>query len=442
MAMLAMAGCATVLAEESGPKLSPLKVYANWEATEIENFVPDPTSTMSGYPREISNSSSIWLLQEARLSDNARVFLGVGGLYFFILPSKSNQYSIGQRSAFAFTDLHGEFDFWKQDDDNHGLRLKAGVFPFKYNENAKNLGEYLFRTYSYPTIIYTGGLTRINSAGVQLGGVDANTKLGGINNDLMVTVQTDRTPSAAMSFTDIASYTLGGIFTVGAGWQAENFYDPSKIADGKYDVKEFNKYYVLKNGTKRVKVGQGSMPVYDSTVDGAIADSGSLTFKGQKVMFQAALDFGKLIHSSLLSDKDLRIYFEGAILGLENRPIYYEKRADRTVYAFGINLPTFRLLDVLSAEMEYSKNPFPNDASNATLNLSPTPSPSSSGAVNGDNVKWTVYASKTVLPGFTVTGQVANDHMRLVDYFGHTNDSDVMPKKANWYWSVALGYAI
>lgn len=441
-ALLGLGLCAAAVAEDSGPKLSPLKAFANWEMTEIESFVPDPASTMSGYPREISNASSVWLLEEAHLSDNARLYAGVGGLYFFILPSKSNQYSIGQRSAFAFTDLHGEFDFWKQDEDHHGLRLKIGVFPFKYNENAKNLGEYMFRTYTYPTIIFTGGLTRVNSAGVQLNGIDANTKLGGFDNDLLVTVKTDQTPSAALSLTEILSYSLGGgIFKVGAGWQLDNFYDPSKIGTGKYDVQQYNYYYKLADGTYKAKKGQGSMAEFVPGTDVAV-DSGRLSFTGQKAMFQATLDIGKAINSPILSEKDLRLYFEAIVLGLENRPLYYQKRADRTAYAFGFNFPTFRLLDVLAAEAEYCSNPYPNDAGNATLNLSPTPLPASFGKVKRDNVKWTVYASKTLVPGFSVTGQVANDHMRLVDYFGHTNDRDVMPEGKNWYWSLALGYAI
>lgn len=441
MAMFAMALRVVAVAEDSGPKLSPLRVFANWEATEIESFVPDPASTMSGYPREISNASSVWLLQEARLSDNARVFVGVGGLYFFILPSKSNQYSIGQRSAFAFTDLHGEFDFAKADEENHGLRLKIGVFPFKYNENAKNLGEYMFRTYTYPTIIFTGGLTRVNSAGVQLGGLDANTKLGGLTNDLLATVKTDQTPSAALSLTDIVSYSLGGIVTLGAGWQLDNFYDPSKIASGKYDVQEYNYWYKLADGTYKAKKGQGPMAEYVPGTDVAV-DSGRITFTGQKVMLEGALDFGKMIHSSMLSDKDLRLYFEGILLGVQDRPLYYNKMMNRVAYTVGFNFPTFHILDVLAAEAEFCKNPYPNDAGNATLNLSPTPQPSTSGPVKGDDFKWTVYANRTIVPGLTVSGQIANDHMRLVDYFGHTNDRDVMPYHKNWYWSLALGYAI
>ncbi|MDB5106782.1 MAG: hypothetical protein JWP91_4471 [Fibrobacteres bacterium] len=440
--ILALALAADGLASEGiASKLAAPKIFAAWEASEIESFVPDPGSTPSGYFREISNASSVWLLQEARLADNAKVFLGVGGFYFFILPSKSNQYSIGQRSAFGLTDLHAEFGFWRRDGDDHGLLLKAGVFPFKYNEDAKNLGEYMFRTYTYPTVIFTGGLTKVDNSAVQLGGLDLNTRIGGLSNDLLVTVKTDQIPSASLSLTEIASYSLGGILTLGAGVMFDNFYDPSRIADGGYDVKDFDYYYTLKDGTRKLKTPQNPTDVpYDPAVDTAV-DSTRLTFKGRKVMVRGSLDFGKWIGSPMLSEKDLRLYFEGILLGVENRPFYYTRMKDRMVYSLGFNFPTFRILDVLAAEWEYCSNPYPNDAGNASLNLSPTPNPIGR-AVNGDNVKWTGYASKTVYPGFTLTGQVANDHMRLVDYFGHTNDRAVMPNRKNWYWSIRMGFAI
>ncbi len=427
-------------AEEATSKLSPLKIFANWETSEVESFKPDPGATPSGYPRALSTASSIWLLEEAKLSDNAKVFVGVGGLYFFILPSDGNQYSIGQRSGFGFTDLHAEFEFFRKDENNHGLMLKVGVFPFKYNENAKNLGEYMFRTYTYPTVIFTGGLTKVNSAGVQLNGIDLNTKLGGFNNDLLLTLKTDQMPSAALSLTEMASYTVGGFLTLGAGLMFDNIYDPTKITTGDYN--DLNLYYTLKNGTMKLKQpfpNSGDVK-FDPAVDTAV-DSTRLTFKGQKFLFRGSLDFGKLISSPVLSDKDLIFYFESVLLGTENRPFYYKKRADRTVYTLGFNFPTFHILDLLSFEGEYCSNPYANDVSNALRLLAPVPNPTGK-AFNGDNVKWTVYAQKMIYPGFSITGQIANDHMRLVDYFGHTNDVAVMPYRKNWYWAVQLGYAL
>jgi hypothetical protein len=440
-AALVLSVGAAAAATEGRPELSPLKITASWEATEIESFVPDPGSTPSGYFREISNAGSVWLLQEARLADNIKAYLGVGGIYFFILPSKSNQYSIGQRSGFALTDLHADFGFLRREGGEHALTLKAGVFPFKYNTDAKNLGEYLFRTYTYPTVIFTGGPIRANSAGAQLGGLDLAAKWGGFSNDVLLTVKTDQIPSASLSLTEMLSYNLGGIVTVGGGFMFDNFYDPSRIAEGKYDVKEFNYYYTLKDGTRRLKAPQNPTDIpYDPAVDTAV-DSTRITFKGQKAMLRGAVDFGKLVPGNLLSEGDLRLYFEGILLGVEDRPFYYTKMADRMVYSIGFNLPTFRMLDVLAAEWEYCSNPYPNDASNASLNLSPTPIPSRTPA-HGDDVKWTLYARKTVVPGLAITGQIANDHMRLVDYFGHTNDRAVMPERRNWYWTVQMGFSI
>ena len=51
-----------VFAEESSSKLSPLKIFANWETSEVESFHPDGSSTAAGYPRELSTASSVWLL--------------------------------------------------------------------------------------------------------------------------------------------------------------------------------------------------------------------------------------------------------------------------------------------------------------------------------------------------------------------------------------------
>jgi hypothetical protein len=318
--------------------------------------------------------------------------------------------------------------------------LKAGVFPFKYNENAKNLGEYMFRTYTYPTAIFTGGLTKVNSAGVQLNGFNLNTKLGGFSNDLLLTLKTDQMPSAALSLTEIISYSIGGVLTLGTGLMIDNFYDPTKITSGDYS--DLNLYYTLKNGQKKLKkvFPNSGEDAFDPAVDTA-TDSTRLTYSGKKLMVRGSMDFGRLINTSILSDKDLILYFEGILLGTENRPFYYKKQADRMVYTLGFNFPTFHILDLLSFEWEYCSNPYANDVSNAVRLLTPIPNPSGV-EFNGDNVKWTVYAQKMIYPGFSITGQVANDHLRLVDYFGHTNDVALMPYRKNWYWAVQLGYAL
>jgi len=137
-----------------------------------------------------------------------------------------------------------------------------------------------------------------------------------------------------------------------------------------------------------------------------------------------------------------KVYYEGVLMGVENRPIFYEKRSDRMAHMAGVNVPTFGILDVLSAEVEYSPNPYSPDLSNATLYLSPTPKDNQGSPFTSDDLKWSLYARKNVLPGFAVTAQAARDHARLVDYFGHTNDMEVLPKRKNWYWALQLSYSI
>jgi hypothetical protein len=434
-ACLALLGIAATAQEY--PRLSPPRVNASWEVGQIEKFEKSG-SPVAGESKQMLNHTGVWLLQEARLSENARAYLGVGGMYFFILPSTQNQYSFGQRSAFGLTDAHVEYDFLTREDGDYGLRLKAGIFPYKYNEDAKNLGEYMFRTYTYPNIITTGGLVVVNSAGAQLNGVAAETRLGGLKNEVLLTVKTDQVPSAALSVTDIVSYRLGFV-TLGAGYMFDNFYSADGISRGNSsgrDVFPQEYYYELNDGT---------YVLYDQTnppAPGTIADSGHFSFAGQKAMWRASVDLGSIVPTPLIAPGTFKVYYEGVLMGVENRPIFFENRKNRIAHMFGVNVPTFGVLDMLSVEAEYSSNPYAPDMSNATLYLSPTPKDNQGAEFRGDDVKWTVYARRTVLPGFAITAQAARDHTRLVDYFGHTNDMEILPKRDNWYWAVQLGYAL
>ncbi len=434
--------CATagVNADESGIKLDPLHLEANWEAGQIESFDNHGNQTAAQIKdKQLLSHSSVWFLQQAHLSDNVKVSLGVGGIYFITPASPSNIYSFGQHAAFALSDLHAEFDFWKRETNDHGLSLKVGVIPYKYNEDAKNLGEYMFRTYSYPTVIYTGGLVSLNSAGVQLNGLDANTKLGGLNNDLMLTIKTDQAPSGALSLTDIISYSIKNIFTLGAGYQFDNFYDATGLARGNFDPTGSSNYFVLSDA----RVVTGKLDAADSSL---LVSSGHYTFVGQKAMGRASLDLGNLISSiapnSFFTDKQFRIYGEIIAMGIKDYPGYYRSLKDRIAYMYGLNVPTGGLLDILSAEAEFCRNPYPDNSGVALQALSPVPNTELGIPGTADNFKWTLYAQKKIMNGFSITAQAARDHMRLVDFFGHYYDQTIMQHPDNWYWAVQLGYSI
>ena len=447
----------SLAAADSESARPPMRLFSIWEAGQIEE-----ASDIGRTPRvdkELHNRATVWLLQEARLAEHASLFLGVGGGYFFVFPrSKGNPWAHSQRSGFGLTDAHAEFGMYQRGQDEL-LRLKIGIFNYKYNEDARNLGEYLYRSWTYPTILQTGGvLQNINSAFMQLNGVAASTKIGGFQNDLMLTIQSSHAPVYALSLADIISYNIGGILTVGGGFMFDNFYSPSE--DAVTPQIPDNLYYTVVGGDslplgdqlakKRLdKLKQNLLVAGNDTV---ITDSGYYTFAGQKMMVRASLSLGKLM-PSLFAEHELRLYGEAILMGLKDYPTFYAKKMDRVATMVGFNLPTFHLLDLFSVEWEYCPNPFPNayiqyyegdgtatpPGSVQDLRIGDFPNINT---IHSDDVKWSIYAKKQVYEKFALYAQVARDHLRIMDQWGNTDHDDFLPNRNHWYWMFQLSYAL
>jgi hypothetical protein len=437
------AAVAAPLAAQEGPVLQPMKAFVNYEFGQIEGGTTNDGKDV----KELINHAAVWTLHEATLNEHARVRFGVGAAYFFVLPRSigDNPYSHSKRSTVGITEAHGEFDVARAGDDLW-LQLKAGVFGYKYNPDAKNLGEYMFRTWTYPNVITTGGLEFINSAGTQLTGLAAITRVGGLKNELMLTVETDRPPVFGLSLTDIVSYDVGGILEVGAGFMFNNFYNPDPDQVTPKDPR--NSYYTLSDGRK-VARGVYEYEVQNGLLDPnvvSISDTNHYTFAGQKAMVRAALNLGALLPVPGIGPNDFKLYGEAILLGLKNYPTYYEKLADRAVYMAGLNLPTFGLLDLLSVEMEYAPNPFENSTVGPLQQASATPYVGDAWAsykeFKDDNIKWTVQARKDVYRGFSLYAQFANDHIRMLDVHSTPDAREFMQDKKNFYWALKMAYAL
>ncbi len=446
-ALVALAATAQVAPAQDGPRLDPMRAFVNYEFGQIQEG-----TTNDGYTgSELISHTSVWMLNQASLNEHARVRFGVGGAYFFVSPRNigDNPYSHSKRSAVGLTEAHGEFDIARSGDDML-LQLKAGVFGYKYNPDAKNLGEYMFRTWTYPNVITTGGLEFIGTAGAQLSGASALTRIGGLKNELLLTIESDRPPVFGLSLTDIVSYNIGGIFEVGAGFMFNNFYNPNP--DQVTPKKATNSYYTLSDG-REMAAGRYDYEVQNGLLDPgviAITDTGYYTFAGQKLMVRAAVDLGKLTPLPGVGPNDFKLYGEAIVLGLKDYPTYYEKIEDRIVYMGGVNLPvralTFGLLDMLSVEVEYAPNPFENTTEGPLQQASVTPyvgdAWNSYEEFTDDDIKWTVYARKDVYPGFSLHAQFANDHIRMLDVFSTPDIREFLQHKKSWYWAVKLAYAL
>jgi hypothetical protein len=112
---------------------------------------------------------------------------------------------------------------------------------------------------------------------------------------------------------------------------------------------------------------------------------------------------------------------------------------------FGIDVPAFKLLDILSFQMEYYNSKFLNSTANVIGYPEALPVPVQGTAQQAEEQKWhwAVYAKKQVMKGINIYGQVACDHLRLPSYDQSFTFTDVTDGNgSNWYYLVRLEIGI
>jgi hypothetical protein len=119
---------------------------------------------------------------------------------------------------------------------------------------------------------------------------------------------------------------------------------------------------------------------------------------------------------------------------------------------FGINIPTFKLLDFLSLEAEWFGSSYPNDMKNYVVYGNPAAlssqwndgSQSSYADSTRDNWKWSIYAKRTFAGRFFIVGQVASDHFRW-DSYGYADQAymltEALTQTKHKYFVIKLGYS-
>jgi hypothetical protein len=211
-------------------------------------------------------------------------------------------------------------------------------------------------------------------------------------------------------------------------------------------------------------------------------DTATYTFAGTKIMGRLSIDPKALFKSDLFGKEDLKIYAEAAILGLKNYPACvnadsmtgayendiwfanvngdtfniatrYDDIMKRIPIMFGINFPTFKLLDVFSFEAEWYGSVYANDMTQYIrdgypLPICPRNSPWQSYGYEDstkDNWKWSIYAKKTLANHFFIVAQIASDHLRW-DYsadYGKQSGllTEALTQPRHNYWIIKLGYS-
>ncbi|MDB5051578.1 MAG: hypothetical protein JWO30_4649 [Fibrobacteres bacterium] len=350
------------------------------------------------------------------------------------------------------------------------LKGTFGLFPFVYNPDVRNLGEYLLRGPVYPGILMSNfESNQIDPSIANTLGLNLKSVLGGFTQDLILKSETDLPPQFDFSLAYLAQYQVKGLFTFGVG---VNFYrlipmkpaltnltDPAFMKDNrsvlsvrhpyqqKYiyvptDTVAFNADGTLKpNAAGRDSVNGTFTKLDDTTYIWAGRDTTLLSHRGTKLMGRFSFDPKFLFYgggSGPFGANDWKIYGEAAVIGTKNYPGVYEKIGERIPIMLGFNIPTLGLLDDCALEVEWYGAKFRDDYYKLVKETSPIPVSNHSqeydrkadslGRLESDTTiafssvdvehmtkddwKWSLYMSKTLRKYVKVSLQVANDHYR------------------------------
>jgi hypothetical protein len=200
--------------------------------------------------------------------------------------------------------------------------------------------------------------------------------------------------------------------------------------------------------------------------DTVVTDTGdhvysNYTFQALKLMARVAVRPQAVLESDLLGKDDLTIYAEAALLGWKNYPYYYEDRMARMPVMVGMNLPAFKLFDILAVEVEFKKADFLN-SSRVSYGESALPVPyivptssnepyaetlkrykaQRDSLMEGVGLHWSVYAKRTVIPGLAVLAQVASDHTRGFEFHGFPLSEPTTTTWKHWYFIARIELGI
>jgi hypothetical protein len=493
LAAALLLGASLAGAGETNVKYKPLKITGVQEFGQIQSgmLISTPYQPME---KEWLDHFGSFLTQEAIVNDRLLLQIGLGGTFQNGKPERVDEkFGGSQYKMFFIGPTIAKATVMFGDPEKPTFTVGGGIFPFKYNPQAVNLGEYLFRTGAYPTYIMNGGLLMIGDNAAYLQGYHAAAHLGNLDLDLIATTETGMPPLYDWSLAALANYKIAdGLLEVGAGVNfkrilpvdedrtvrkaGDNSYftrnGTDYVGNKSYYVEQVN-FYDLKIkqaadgakidtngvGAKRA-VAQAAVDSLDKWIDPVTkryAGAQYFTPAGPIFMAKASLDLKKFFGSDALRPKDMMLYGEWALLGFKDYPIFYEKKTDRMPIMFGFNIPTFGILDLLAVQGEHFSSPFQNNSyslggSNFATPWFPagTTKEFSSKEYNDlstkDDWAWSVLAQRTFLKSFTVSGQIARDHLRTVgtDWFygSRLEPTEDLHKISDWYWAFQLAWSI
>lgn len=386
---------------------------------------------------------------------------------------------IPQLMAWRLHQAQGKFSFLQ--DRPLSLDLAVGLMPYKYNPEVRNLGEFMFRSGTYPLYLTTEfNFPMARLSGIRLGAKYANDFIN-VKFDQFLLTERQNPPLNDISLASILGVGIGDIIDIGAGVNLARILPVNpELTNPKmaFYIEDPSSFRVMENDYG------GFDTIYDSSY---------YSFQGIKLMGRATIDpFGKIrgrdegsFLNDFLGEHGGKIYGEVLVSGLKNYPANtkpkqlngnsainqfgYNDIFERMPYMVGITIPFWKILDVLSFEIEKFPAPYPNDYYQAhynavlpiptwvpefhqpyqvttTLDTIPFKNPYDS-TLYAENAKkyfyWSLYAKKQLSTNFALLGQISRDHMRWKCNLGNSPNYDteeILAKHGQWAWRLGILY--
>jgi hypothetical protein len=368
-------------------------------------------------------------------------------------PKVNNSYNLGDFLYHDFFVREARGIFTLVNNENVSLRIEGGLMPYKYNPEVRELGEFLFRSGTYPFYLL-GDFDRpfARLTGLRAGFTTGNDAIdAGI--DLLALTEREIRPFWDFSFAGIARAGFLKIVEVGAG---VDFAHAIAVDDSLTTPEtEANKY--IADSTEIIDPATG-LPTgsWDYNYE-------YYTFKGIKVMAHLTIDpfgiirRGESILHDIIGDDGGKIYGEVAIIGLKDyppsemiNPHGYDNLIERMPWMVGITLPLWKILDECSFELERFPSPNPNSAVGVIKDGLPVPfynfkNPEAGYDTGSGNAYvprwyWSVYLKKRILKNFSVVAQIGRDHIRwempMIYQTSNYDYEEAMVKPDEWGWHV------
>jgi hypothetical protein len=370
-----------------------------------------------------------WLGFNTLVKNKLEINLAFGQMVAYSTPQVGSEPQTIQKRSLVFLKM-ANASYPIVDKKDILLNAQVGYFPYKYNPDVRNLGEYLFRTNAYPLLVYSDfDYPQADILGLRVNcKVNTLSPLFDFENDLLLHSELYTVPVQNWSLSDVFSVRYMQALTVGGGISFSNLFSVYQgeygrnWTDPNFDLKTYNLYLKNPEGT----------------------DSALFDWKSIKLMGRISFDFKKIIPLDCFGKNDCILYSEADIIGAKNYPEYFTNINDRTFYTLGVNLPGFKIIDVINGEIEYcgDTSAFSDEGLSGGVIPRITPSyinTSSSTNVKRNQLRLSVYVKKSILDGHvSFIAQCARDHKKVDFYYylrTHMSFMETLPSTEDWWWS-------